>query len=66
VIVTQAERLRADDIVLEDKSSGKADGVMNVVEYRLPPDADKVMRLHAGSDRIENGHVFLPRQCTLG
>jgi predicted phage terminase large subunit-like protein len=66
-IVSHAERFRADDIVIEDKSSGtqliqdlQNDGVMNVVEYKPPPGADKVMRLHACSDRFENGRVFLP------
>jgi predicted phage terminase large subunit-like protein len=66
-IVAQADRFRADDIVIEDKSSGtqliqdlQNDGVMNVVEYKPPPGADKVMRLHACSDRFENGRVYLP------
>jgi len=66
-IVAEGERFRADDIVIEDKSSGtqliqdlKNDGVLNVVEYKPPPGADKVMRLHACSDRFENGRVLLP------
>jgi predicted phage terminase large subunit-like protein len=53
--------------VIEDKSSGtqliqdlKNDGVLNVVEYEPPPGADKVMRLHACSDRFENGRVLIP------
>jgi len=53
--------------VIEDKSSGtqliqdlKNEGVLNVIEYKPPPGADKVMRLHACSDRFENGRVFLP------
>ena len=66
-IVAEGERFRADDIVIEDKSSGtqliqdlKNDGVLNVVEYKPPPGADKVMRLHACSDRFENGRVLVP------
>ncbi len=53
--------------MIEDKSSGtqliqdlKNDGVLNVVEYKPPPGADKVMRLHACSDRFENGRVLVP------
>ena len=38
----------------------KNDGVLNVVEYKPPPGADKVMRLHACSDRFENGRVLVP------
>ena len=66
-IVAEGKRFRADDIVIEDKSSGtqliqdlKNDGVLNVVEYKPPPGADKVMRLHACSDRFENGRVLVP------
>jgi len=66
-IVAQAERFNADEIVIEDKSSGtqliqdlKNEGVLNVIEYKPPPGAYKVMRLHACSDRFENGRVFLP------
>jgi predicted phage terminase large subunit-like protein len=54
--------------VIEDKSSGiqliqdlRNEGVHKIVEYKPPPGADKVMRLHACSDRFENGRVFLPR-----
>ena len=66
-IVFQAERFDAGEIVIEDKSSGtqliqdlQNDGVRTVIEYKPPPGADKVMRLHACSDRFENGRVFLP------
>src|ERR1700722_13546875 len=37
------------------------DGVWKVVEYKPPPGADKIMRLHACSDRFESGRVVLPR-----
>jgi predicted phage terminase large subunit-like protein len=67
-IVAHASRFDADQIVIEDKSSGiqliqdlRNEGVHKVVEYKPPPGADKVMRLHACSDRFENGRVFLPR-----
>ena len=61
--------LDADKIVIEGKSSGtqliqdlQNDGVWKVVEYKPPPGADKVMRLHACSDRFESGRVVLPRK----
>src|ERR1700722_11219327 len=67
-IVSHAERFDADKIVIEGKSSGtqliqdlQNDGVWKVVEYKPPPGADKVMRLHACSDRFESGRVVLPR-----
>jgi predicted phage terminase large subunit-like protein len=67
-IVSQADIFDANQIVIEDKSSGTQliqdlynDRVRNVVEYKPPPGADKVMRLHACSDRFENGRVLLPR-----
>ncbi len=54
--------------MIEDKSSGTQliqdlnnDRVRKVIEYKPPPGADKVMRLHACSDRFENGRVLLPR-----
>ena len=66
-IVSQANMFDANQIVIEDKSSGtqliqdlRNDHVRNIVEYK-PPGADKVMRLHACSDRFEGGRVFLPR-----
>jgi predicted phage terminase large subunit-like protein len=66
-IVSHAEVFDADKIVIEGKSSGtqliqdfQNDGVWKVVEYK-PPGADKVMRLHACSDRFESGRVVLPR-----
>jgi predicted phage terminase large subunit-like protein len=66
-IVSQARRFDAGEIVIEDKSSGtqliqdlQNDGVRTVIEYKPPPGADKVMRLHACSDRFENGRVLLP------
>jgi predicted phage terminase large subunit-like protein len=66
-IVAQGERHKAEAIVIEDKSSGtqllqdlQNEGVFQVEEYKPSPGSDKVMRLHACSDRFENGRVFLP------
>ena len=66
-IIAQAEKFRPREIVIEDKSSGTQliqdltnEGMLEVVGYKPPPGADKVMRLHACSDRFENGRVFLP------
>jgi predicted phage terminase large subunit-like protein len=65
-IVSHAEVFDADKIVIEGKSSGtqliqdlQNDGVGKVVEYNPPPGADKIMRLHACSDRFESGRVVL-------
>jgi phage terminase large subunit-like protein len=41
-------------------TSGSQYWVLDDVWYKPPPGADKVMRLHACSDRFENGRVFLP------
>ena len=67
-IVSQAKMFDADKIVIEGKSSGtqliqdlQNDGVWKVVEYKPPLAADKIMRLHACSDRFESGRVVLPR-----
>jgi hypothetical protein len=61
-IVSHAERFDADKIVIKGKSSGiqliqdlQNDGVWKVVEYKPPAGADKIMRLHARSDRFESG-----------
>jgi predicted phage terminase large subunit-like protein len=66
-IIAQAERFSAREIVIEDKSSGTQliqdltnERMLDVLGYKPPPGADKVMRLHACSDRFENGRVFLP------
>jgi predicted phage terminase large subunit-like protein len=67
-IASQANIFDANQIVIEDKSSGTQliqdlnnDRVRKVIDYKPPPGADKVMRLHACSDRFENGRVLLPR-----
>jgi predicted phage terminase large subunit-like protein len=67
-IIAEATRFNVDEIVIEDKSSGtqliqdlRNEGVYQVKDYKPPAGADKIMRLHACSDRFENGRVFLPR-----
>lgn len=66
-VIAHAERFGATEILIEDKSSGTQliqdlmnERMLKVVEYKPPPGADKVMRLHSYSDRFENGRVFLP------
>ena len=69
-IVSHAERFDADKIVIEGKSSGTQ--LSRDFPERLLPGIvveavnaatrlDKVMRLHARSDRFESGRVVLPR-----
>jgi predicted phage terminase large subunit-like protein len=56
-------------IVIEDKASGtsliqdlRASGLSKVKEYAPLSGMDKVMRLHAQTALIENGHALFPRQ----
>ena len=65
--LAQREKHRPREIVIEDKSSSTQliqdltnELMLDVVGYKPPPGADKVMRLHACSDRFENGRVLLP------
>ena len=67
-VVEQARKHNARTIVIEDKASGtqliqdlKSEFMDGVTEYKPPPGADKIMRLHAQTAPIENGRVFLPR-----
>jgi predicted phage terminase large subunit-like protein len=68
-VLTQAAEFKAGTILIEDKASGTQliqdlqSGLVNgVIPYKAPPNADKVMRLHAQSAMFENGRVFLPRE----
>jgi predicted phage terminase large subunit-like protein len=68
-IISNANLYSAPTIVIEDKSSGtqliqdlRNEGVLNVVEYKPPSGTDKIVRLHACSDRFENGRVLLPQR----
>ena len=52
---------------IEDKASGTQliqdldnDYVRGVTAYKPPAGTDKIMRLHACTDRFESGAVFLP------
>jgi predicted phage terminase large subunit-like protein len=67
-VLAQAERFKANTIIIEDKASGtqliqdlRFDGVFGIQLYEPPPGTDKVMRLHAQAMGFENGLVFLPR-----
>lgn len=66
-VVEQAQTFHATDILIEDKSSGIQliqelinDGVYGVRRYE--PTMEKIMRLHAVSNLIENGYVHLPEK----
>jgi predicted phage terminase large subunit-like protein len=66
-IIAQVGKFRPREIVIADRSSGTQliqdltnELTLDVVGYKPPPGADKVMRLHACSDRFENGRVLLP------
>jgi predicted phage terminase large subunit-like protein len=65
----QASAYPNPTILIEDKASGtqliqslQAAFVYGVKAYKPPPNADKIMRLHAQTNLFENGLVFLPRQ----
>lgn len=66
-VIEQAEKYNARTISIEDKASGtqliqdlKSEFVNGITEYKPPPGADKIMRLHAQTAMFENGRVFLP------
>jgi predicted phage terminase large subunit-like protein len=66
-IISHASEYGSPSVVIEDKSSGtqliqdlRNEGILDVVEYKPPAGADKIVRLHACSDRFENGRVLLP------
>jgi predicted phage terminase large subunit-like protein len=68
-IISRAREYGSPTVLIEDKSSGtqliqdlRNEGVLDVVEYKPPSGADKIMRLHACSDRFENGRVILPER----
>jgi predicted phage terminase large subunit-like protein len=68
-IIRRASQYSSPTILIEDRSSGtpliqdlQNENALRVVEYKPPAGADKVMRLHACSDRFENGRVLLPRE----
>ena len=61
----QAERFKANVVLIEDKASGTQliqeliyEGVHGVTRYQ--PKMDKTMRMHSATSTIENGFVHLP------
>ena len=69
-IISQASAYGSPTVVIEDKSSGtqliqdlRNEGILDVVEYTSRPRAPtRSWRLHACSDRFENGRVVLPER----
>lgn len=64
----QAEKHKADVVIIEDKASGtqliqdlQAEGVCGLEPYDPGPGIDKQMRLYAVSAEFESGRVRLPR-----
>ena len=58
-------------VLIEDKSSGislvqdlQSEGFYGIEPYKVPPGADKLMRLNAQSVKFESGKVLLPRKAT--
>jgi predicted phage terminase large subunit-like protein len=67
-VIRLAERIRPHGILVEDKASGtqliqelQNSGCPQVIAYKPPAGADKIMRLHAQTAVFENGCVLLPR-----
>ncbi len=67
-LISHANLYSAEQVLIEDKSSGiqliqelQYELASGIVAYKPPPGSDKTMRLHACSDRFENGRVLLPR-----
>jgi predicted phage terminase large subunit-like protein len=68
-IIAHASAYGSPTVLIEDKSSGtqliqdlRNERQLDVVEYKPPAGTDKIMRLHACSDRFENGRVLLPER----
>ena len=64
----QAQKHKADIIIIEDKASGtpliqdlRAEGVYGIEPYDPGPGIDKQTRLFAVSAEFESGRVRLPR-----
>jgi len=67
----QAQKHKADIIIIEDKASGtqliqdlRADGVCGLEPYDPGPGIDKRMRLYAVSAEFESGRARLPRSAS--
>jgi predicted phage terminase large subunit-like protein len=68
-VAEQALLWRARAIVIEDKASGtqliqdlSSEGVYNIQRYQPAPNQDKIMRMFASCNLIENGFVYLPEK----
>jgi predicted phage terminase large subunit-like protein len=69
-VVEQAKLWSARVVVIEDKASGTQliqeltyeGGVYNIQPYRPGPNQDKIMRMYACCNVIENGCVYLPEE----
>jgi predicted phage terminase large subunit-like protein len=64
----QAERHKADIVLIEDKASGtqliqdlKHEGMYGLEPYDPGPGSDKILRLYAQTAEFESGRVLLPR-----
>ena len=67
-VQSQAERFRADNILIEDKASGTQliqdltqDGMYGITPYE-PAGLDKIMRLNSVTGAFESGRVYLPKE----
>jgi len=65
-VIRQAQRHSPSEILVEDKASGtqliqdlRDAGHLHVIAYNPPTGSDKLMRLHAQTDLVENGRVHL-------
>ena len=61
------ERFKPRKVAIEDKASGtsliqelKAEGLLGIEAYQLPPGSDKAMRTVGQSIRFESGKVLIP------
>jgi predicted phage terminase large subunit-like protein len=68
-VIEQAQLWSAAVIVIEDRASGTQliqelayEGGYNIQSYQPGPNQDKVMRMYACCNLIENGFVYLPEK----
>ena len=67
LVIGLHRQFSADDVIIEDKSSGtsliqqlKSEGSLYPIAFN--PEGDKIMRMHAQSSKIQAGQVLLPRE----
>lgn len=70
-VIELASRFEARTIVIEDKASGtqliqdmQQERLFGVHAYKIPPNTDKLVRLHMQTTFFENGNIYLPRQAS--